>query len=1110
MKSNGYEILIDKLNDFIKGYYKNQLIRGILLSLIVYLMFALFVSTSEYFGHFSITVRTIVFYTSISLFLGIFIKYILIPVLCIFKIGKLLSYYSASKIISTHFSEIQDKLQNILELSEQADDQSSYDLIIASIEQKTNELKPIPFIKAIDIKTNYKYLKTLGLVVLLLTGILIFYPALLTEGTERIIKHTTFFEPASPFQFVVTNDSLSVQKGEDFELEMEVKGTLVPDNITIVYGGNSFMMTKESPIKYKYTFKNINNPIKFHFSTDDYNSKAYEINVLPAPIILNFDIQIDVPEYTGETDKILKNIGDISVPCGTKISWKFYTKDADSMFITFSDSMKIKALEDEAGFKLSKKIFTNTQYAVSLINTYFKKQNIVKYTINVIPDLYPTIKLEIIQDSVNTSLFYYRGLLNDDYGFKKLTFNYKTVGSNEPIKTLNIPININMISQEFYYLYDFMQIAQSGEKIEYFFEVWDNDGVRGSKSTKTSMQEYALPSKEEIEKMENSANESIKNKIEESNKLTNSLKRDLENLQKNMINNNLSEWEKNKMLEQISNKQNQLEKLLQDISKENKQKNDKVNNYSEKDLELLEKQKQIQDLLENLMTDELKKLMEEFKDLMKDFDKEKMNELTKDINLSYDDIKKQLDRDLELLKKEEIEQKVDKAIDKLDKLSEDQKKLSDDVKEKNADMPKLTEEQQKQASEFEKLKEEYKEIQKSNQELQEPMKMQDFEEQMNEINKKFQQSTEEMKQENKGKASKKQKKNSESLKQLSEDMKQMMQSNESQQASENMDDIRQILDNLIKFSFDQEELMKTVGKVSNRDPKYIKLINDQKNLRDDYRVIKDSLNALSKRTPMLSSSVDKELLAINRNLNQALQNLEARTDYSAKTAQQFAMTSANNLALLLSEILESMQNKMEQKKKGDKQCNKPGSGKPSLSEMKSQQQSLKSQLESMIQQMKEGKGKNDGNKKSDQKSMNKKLAEMLAQQEMFQKMLNDMMSNSSFGEQTLKKLEEVKNLIEKNQNDLANKRINSQTLERHNQILTRLLEAEKSEQERETEKKRESKEPKNEKYSNPKEIFKYKGENSTFNELLNTTNIKLVKFYKDKYKEYLIKLNETN
>ena len=57
-----------------------------------------------------------------------------------------------------------DKLFNLIELAEN-DDKS--ELLLASIEQKSMALERVPFVSAIDLKDNLKYVKYLGLPVLI-------------------------------------------------------------------------------------------------------------------------------------------------------------------------------------------------------------------------------------------------------------------------------------------------------------------------------------------------------------------------------------------------------------------------------------------------------------------------------------------------------------------------------------------------------------------------------------------------------------------------------------------------------------------------------------------------------------------------------------------------------------------------------------------------------------------------------------------------------------------------------------------------------------------------------------------------------------------------------
>ena len=115
----------------------------------------------------------------------------------------------------------------------------------------------------------------------------------------------------------------------------------------------------------------------------------------------------------------------------------------------------------------------------------------------------------------------------------------------------------------------------------------------------------------------------------------------------------------------------------------------------------------------------------------------------------------------------------------------------------------------------------------------------------------------------------------------------------------------------------------------------------------------------------------------------------------------------------------------------------------------------------------------------DKKGLSKEMAKMLAQQEILRKMLDDIRNKGGVQNKTAKQLEEVGKMVDENIKDIVNKQITQNTINRQQQILTRLLESEKAENEREEDEKRESKEVKNYKFSNPQQMFKDKNQNTT-------------------------------
>ena len=119
MLKTNYQSLLEKLDEFIRKYYKNQLLRGLIYSVALVLLFFISVTALEYFAHFNTIVRTILFYSFVISTGFVVVKYIFIPLSHLYKMGTIISYTDAAKIIGQHFSNVQDKLLNVLQLQEQ-------------------------------------------------------------------------------------------------------------------------------------------------------------------------------------------------------------------------------------------------------------------------------------------------------------------------------------------------------------------------------------------------------------------------------------------------------------------------------------------------------------------------------------------------------------------------------------------------------------------------------------------------------------------------------------------------------------------------------------------------------------------------------------------------------------------------------------------------------------------------------------------------------------------------------------------------------------------------------------------------------------------------------
>jgi len=1142
MSGAEHNIIHQKLDEFIRKYYKNQLIRGLIYSVGLVLLFFISVSSLEYFAEFSTTIRTILFYSFILTCTYVIAKYIVVPVLKLNSFGSVISYKQAANIIGSHFNAVQDKLLNVLQLQSLEQNTASVELLNAGINQKIGELKPIPFTAAIDLNENRKYLKYTAIPLLLLFSILLINSKILSTGTKRLINHSTYFEKEAPFLFEIENKNLQAVQQQDFTLKIKIIGNKVPAEAFIIINGNEVKLDKENSAAFAYTFKNVQQDVNFHFAGGGFSSKEYTLTALPKPTLLGFEAQLKYPAYLNRKDEVVSNTGDMLVPQGTKITWTFNTKNSDGLSIHFSDSLldlKPSALNK---FSFTRRFMQNAVYSINTNNKFVPKADSINYSINVIPDAYPTVESNERRDSLKSNTIYFSGIIKDDYGFNRFEFHYKIYSSDtsgksfEKSEEFSMPLQKGLLTQPFVHYIDISKFTlKAGDKVEYYFEVWDNDGVNGSKSAKTNIMLFKAPTLEELDKNTQKNNDQIKKDLEESIKKAKELQKEINDLNKKVLEKKQLGWEEKKKLENLLEKQKELEKKVEQTKQDNLKNNEEQNQYKPQDENILEKQKELEKLFENMMTPEMKKLFAELQKLMDKMDKNKIQETLEKLKLSDKDIEKELDRTLEQFKQMEIQQKMEDVAKKLDELAKKQEELAKQTESKKADdknqenktpEQKLTKEQLQQKQEelnkkFDEIKKENQDAKDMNEKLENKLDMPDSKQQEQKISQEQKNASEQLQKNNKKNAAKEQKQAADDMKEMGAQLETALKKMEEQEEGEDMQAIRQILENLLQVSFAQEDLAKEVQQTKANNPRYTKLAQKQKQLQDDSKMIEDSLLALSKRNPKVSAQINREISSVQMNMQKAINAFEERNTPEAQLRGQNTMTSVNNLALMLNEALDQMQQQAKQKKgpskPGGGKCKKPGSGegqKPSMANMRKMQEQLNKQIEQMKKALEQGKqqgGKKPGDKPGDQKGgknpygnvpgMSEGLAKMAAEQEAIRKAVQEamqkMMKNGGNqpGGDMLNKMEET-------ETDLVNKTITQQTLNRQQEILTKLLESEKAQREQEEDEQRKSNEAKPQEYANPALFLEYQKLKEQETELLKTMPPSLTPYYRSKVNRY--------
>ncbi len=1094
--TESFNILVDKLKLFRRKFYIYKLVKGFLLTLLVSILVYTLLSVIEYLAYLPSPARTFIFYAAIVFLAVMILQFVFVPFFQLIRVFRQLSDENINKIIVTHFPEIKDKLLNILELARLNDSIYSSEILLASIDQKIKQIKIFNFQHAIRFKQLRFMLLYLIISILVVAGIVVFDKPVIAESNYRIIHYDKQFSKPAPYEFILKNEELIVNKGDEYTLLLQGLGESLPQVVYLNIEGSDYLMKKKDKNHFEYKIESVINPFDFYFTDLKYRSGSYRLKILPKPGISEFHVQIIPPEYTRMKKENIENVGDLTVAEGTQIEWKFTCIDTDSLYIRFGDQKKITAREEGNVFIADTEVHKNTEYRIFIKNSYIDYKEVLAYNLKVVPDQFPEIRLVQTRDSTLYSRFYFMGEIADDYGFSSLHFHMNVQGRDT---VFPLQITKNVTYQEFYYTTDFNLFNYESEEITYYFSVSDNDAVNGPKTTTSESFVYFTPSEREIHAYDKEQFADVESKIQESRMLADEIRKDVKELQYKNLDSNVSDWEKSQLVNEIVNKKNQLEQILDQVKQQNDELNNFIKTFTGKEQEILEKQQMIEELLEQVFSDELKELIEEFQKLAEEFNESRFNNLSEKLDMSMDDLAKQLDRNLEMLRRMKVEQKFQGIIDDLYELADIEEDLAVEISEKR-NFEEASEKDGQNREEVSRLRKALEEALEMNNKLKNPLIYDDFDQEFNDINENFDINRENLEKKRRNKASQSIKSTSEKMQNLAFSMDQLLQSNMMKQHMENIDDIRQLLSNLLWFSFSQEEVMMQFSGLDVNDPVLNSLKRDQKNLRDQSREIKDSLYALANRTPQISGLISKELLEMDMNLNKTEDQLAEGSIPASRVSQQFVLTSANNLALFLYDALRRMEEQMASCSSGCQNCEKPGQkpGGENLDMLRKSSEGMKEQLQRMIEEMKKG---------NFQKT-SKMLGESLMQHEMMQKKLREIMNNGNVGSDARETLKNVDQLLEENRLELINKSISQKTLIRQNQIMTRLLEAEKAEIERDFDEKRESETADQEFYSNPVKYFEFNKQEKNRLENLDQNLFKLNNFYNKKYRKYIDLMDE--
>lgn len=1097
-----------------KEIHKNSL-KGLYIwisitSALLLLFFAL-----EFLFRFNTEIRVVLFFAILGFTLFTFLATAGRPLLKLLKSFSKKDIFEASREVGETYPELKDDLLNAIQLvdgDESGKSPKSQSLINAAFERVFKKAESMDFSKAINFSDIQHLFITASVTVFLLI-VVVFASPDFRFSALRIMNYDLKYIQPQKFSFEVQPGDASVLKGNDIQIVVEILGEK-PSSIGFYKKSKNdaeFQIEEiltDSASQFVFNENEIREEFTYYFSSENIESNRYEISVLAPPIIEDFSLKIIPPSYANLPPTILKNNGAVTSLKGSKIEFDLRSsKILDSAAIVFGDK-KIKEMKIEA--KLAKTEFyisRNTDYFFSIVDTAGIRNNKpIKYAINTILDEYPLIEVIKPNKDVRISKQFVLPIeleISDDYGFSELLLKYKLTATQfgvikENFEGVKIPYENGSKESEVYYTWDLSELyLAAGDVVSYYFEVFDNDNVSGPKSSRTKIFTVKVPSMDELFAQSDETQEQAVDELSEILKEAKKLQDEFQN-----ISNELKKDQQEVTFEEkekIKNTLDKFEKLQEKIDDIQKSLNDMMKEMNENELlseETMQKYMELQELMDEVNNEEMQKSFERMQEMLEKFQRNQVQKNFENVKIDEEQFQKSIERTLNLLKRMQVEQRIDELAKRAEQLQQQQEQLNEQLQNSDPNDQKAQDELSKKQDEIskqiEKMKERMEELAENMSELSD-MPMEDMMKMMEEFaNQNNEELSEQAKQQisemQKSEASETQKQLMQNMKNMQQQISQMQQSMQQKNQMEVFQDLMRIIDDVLTLSKEQERLKGITESTDINTKKFGETAQEQSELLNNISKILSKMSALSNKTFAITPEMGKALGDARREMAQAVNSMQERNKTASKQNQQDAMKSLNQAAQFMQGMMAQMMN-----------SNGQGSGgmmslMQQLQQMSQQQMSL-NQMTQMMQ---------SGQLSQQQMQQIQRLAQ---EQELIQKSLEQLNKEAEESGQSKKLAADLKKALQEMKEVVQNMRSNNlddDVLQKQERILSRLLDAQRSMNDRDFEKDRESKTARNFDLNSPPEVIlsSEEGKNILREELIKAIREGYKKDYEDLIRKY--------
>ena len=1039
--------------------------------------------------------RSLWFWAFVLAALGLLGYFVALPVLRLAGLVPGLDERAAARTAGARHPEVADRLTALLDLADGRASAAPSPFVERAVQALGASVAPVPFERVEDLRPAKRAVPWAAAPLLGLAAFFLAAPTTFVGAVDRLFEPTTAFAKPAPYRFEVAPGDVELARGEALQVEATPVGTAFPSDAVLEVGraDEEALDRVRLPLengRFRHTVPNVRADLRYRVVSEEGVASAwFTATVVERPVVRGLQVTLAPPRYTGlPARRLAPGVGDVLALPGTAVQvavdvggtpleravlavdWAGGTPQEVPLRVEGGRAVATFGLRGEGA------------YAIRLLGTNGRRnENPVVYRLDVLRDAPPQITLtagadEALAAGPREAAF----RITDDFGFSRVVLYWRLAERRDgppdaEFQPVTIPLaSPRALDQEVLarWLPEPGRPLQPGDVVEFFGEVRDNDAVGGYKAARTPVFSLRFPSVDERFDRLGETQDQTRERLEDVEDEAEQLRERFRELRDELRRDPRPDWEDQRQLDQLQRQHESIQQQTQQLTEQMQQLLDQMREGDLVTEETLRLYEAMQQVMEELDSPELREALERLREAMEQMDLQQMMESLEQAEFDEEQFRERLERALELFEQLKTAQELDEVARRAEDLAEREEALREatqdleeqqegsqegeqqdgEQQQQNADP---AAERERLAQEQEQARREMQELQQQMQQLQERMEdqrgapseqMRDAMQQLQQqdLPQQMQQNAQQLRQNQLSPAQQGQQQVSQQLRQLSQQMSSMAGNMMQGRQRQNVQGLRRVLDDVLTLSEEQERLGNETAALPSQSPALRPIAQEQVELAEGLATVADSVRSLARKIPQMSYTLQEVTQDAIREMGHATGRLADLQSGPASGHQKTAMTHLNELALLLSELLNQLSNPGGQ-----------GSpGMPSeqmmqqLQQMGQQQQQLNGQIQQMLNDM-AGERLTQGQQA--------RARQAAAQQEAIRRQLQELMERGgqNLDAQTRSALQRATEGMRAVERELRGGRLSQETLQRQQNILQRLLEAERSVNQRGREERRE-------------------------------------------------------